>query len=620
MAEENVNNKTKNSVLRDTLRIIKMVNSTLPSYIPLITIQTLIAAALPFVNILYGSKIIDGITAREDKNTLFSYVIMMVTLNLVLGLLRTVLDKKRLVDERYIDGMNIARIGEKSLSLDYEILEKKETLEILKKAADGSNTSGGLAYLCGTVVGLVQHFFSIIYALVLVAGLFKAAQVSGGGRLFEFMDSPSSAVVLLFLLIAGIFMSLLVSIKYSKLQYYVYEKNVEANRKFGYFMSFMHDYTVGKDIRIFNIRKLIDKEMNKSIKWAQKVMDEFLKKGVVLEWLIITINRLAEYLAYLFVGLKAVLGIITIGKLTLYVGALKLLNTSINELFMTYAQIGVRCNYIRNYTTFLDIRNEKYDGTLPVEKRMDNDYELELKDVSFHYPNSEEMILKNVSLKIKVGHKMAIVGRNGAGKTTFIKLLCRLYDPTEGEILLNGIDIKKYDYEEYMKIFSVVFQDFKLFSFSAAENVATSCEYDEDKLWRCLEQAGIKNRIEELPEGISTNIYNNQEEGIEISGGEAQKLAIARALYKDAPVVILDEPTSALDPISELEIYERFNKLVEEKTSIFISHRMSSCRFCNNILVFDDGRIVQAGNHEKLVADKEGVYYSLWSAQAKYYS
>jgi ABC-type multidrug transport system, ATPase and permease components len=214
---------------------------------------------------------------------------------------------------------------------------------------------------------------------------------------------------------------------------------------------------------------------------------------------------------------------------------------------------------------------------------------------------------------------MAIVGKNGAGKTTFIKLLCRLYDPTEGEILLNGINIKKYDYEEYLRVFSVVFQDFKLFSFSVAENVATSCEYDEDKLWKCLEQAGIKDRIEKLPEGINTNIYNNQEEGIEISGGEAQKLAIARALYKDAPVVILDEPTSALDPVSELEIYERFNKLVEEKTSIFISHRMSSCRFCNNILVFDDGQIVQIGNHDELVSDKEGIYHSLWEAQAKYY-
>lgn len=609
----------KNSVIKDTYRIMRMVNNNLPSYIPLITIQTLITSVLPFINIFYGSRIIDGIIKLESKDTLIHYVTIMVSLNLVLGLIRFALEKMRIVNEKYIERINQAKIGEKALSLDYEILEKKETLEILQKAADGNNSQGGLASLCGSAVILIQHVFSIIYALILVIGLFKTVDINGTGWLLNFMNSPLSTAALIILLASGIFVSMLISKKYSGLQYEYYERNVEANRKFGYFFSFLPDYQVGKDIRIFNMKKLIDMEMVKFIKWGQGLMTQFSNKAMKYDFSVITINRFAEYLAYLFVGLKAVLGIITVGQLTLYVGALKLLNTAINELFKEIVTIGLRCSYIKNYTTFLDIKNEKYDGTLPVEKRLDNEYELEFRNVSFHYPNSEEMILKNISLKIKVGHKMAIVGRNGAGKTTFIKLLCRLYDPTEGEILLNGIDIKKYDYEEYMKIFSVVFQDFKLFSFSVAENVATSCEYDEEKLWCCLEKAGIKNRIEKLPEGINTNIFNNQEEGVEISGGEAQKLAIARALYKDAPIVILDEPTSALDPISELEIYERFNELVEEKTSIFISHRMSSCRFCNNILVFDNGHIVQAGNHDELTADKEGIYYSLWSAQAKYY-
>lgn len=609
----------KNSVIKDTYRIMRMVNNNLPSYIPLITIQTLITSVLPFINIFYGSRIIDGIIKLESKDTLIHYVTIMVSLNLVLGLIRFALEKMRIVNEKYIERINQAKIGEKALSLDYEILEKKETLEILQKAADGNNSQGGLASLCGSAVILIQHVFSIIYALILVIGLFKTVDINGTGWLLNFMNSPLSTAALIILLASGIFVTMLISKKYSGLQYEYYERNVEANRKFGYFFSFLPDYQVGKDIRIFNMKKLIDMEMVKFIKWGQGLMTQFSNKAMKYDFSVITINRFAEYLAYLFVGLKAVLGIITVGQLTLYVGALKLLNTAINELFKEIVTIGLRCSYIKNYTTFLDIKNEKYDGTLPVEKRLDNEYELEFRNVSFHYPNSEEMILKNISLKIKVGHKMAIVGRNGAGKTTFIKLLCRLYDPTEGEILLNGIDIKKYDYEEYMKIFSVVFQDFKLFSFSVAENVATSCEYDEEKLWCCLEKAGIKNRIEKLPEGINTNIFNNQEEGVEISGGEAQKLAIARALYKDAPIVILDEPTSALDPISELEIYERFNELVEEKTSIFISHRMSSCRFCNNILVFDNGHIVQAGNHDELTADKEGIYYSLWSAQAKYY-
>lgn len=214
---------------------------------------------------------------------------------------------------------------------------------------------------------------------------------------------------------------------------------------------------------------------------------------------------------------------------------------------------------------------------------------------------------------------MAIAGPNGAGKSTFIKLLCRLYDPTEGEILLNGIDIRLYDYEEYMKIFSVVFQDYQLFSFSLAQNVAASLAYDRERVTQCLNKAGFEKQLSKFPDGIDTNLYQMQEKGIEISGGESQKIALARALYKNASVVILDEPTSALDPVSEFEIYRHFDEMVEGRTSVYISHRMSSCRFCSRILVFDGGRIVQDGNHETLLNETGGLYAKLWEAQAKYY-
>jgi ATP-binding cassette subfamily B protein len=525
-----------------------------------------------------------------------------------------------LVYERYIDDINKGTMLEKSLSLNYEILENKETLERLHKAMDGTKSRGGLGVLCYNAIGLVQSLFSIVYAIVLVVELFKKANVYGDDFLLTFMNSPASTIVLFLLLGSGIYISMLVGKKSSKLQYEAYELNLDSNRKFGFFLSFMYDYSIGKDIRIFDMKNLIDKEMDKHVNINKELWTRFNKKGLKYDFSIITVNRFAEYAAYIFVGIKAALGIITLGKLTLYVGALKLLNTSIDKFFKQYIHLGLMCNYLQNYTDFLETINEKYEGSLPIEKDLKNNYELEFKNVSFHYPNSEEMILKNVSLKIKAGNKLAIVGKNGAGKTTFIKLLCRLYDPTDGEILLNGINIKNYVYEEYLKLFSVVFQDFKLFSFSVAENIATSLEYDENKIWSCLEQAGIKDRIESFPDGIETNIYNNQEKGIEISGGEAQKLAIARALYKDAPIVILDEPTSALDPVAELEVYEKFNELVQNKTSIFISHRMSSCRFCNNILVFDNGAIVQVGDHEELLTNEEGLYYSLWTAQAQYYA
>lgn len=276
--------------------------------------------------------------------------------------------------------------------------------------------------------------------------------------------------------------------------------------------------------------------------------------------------------------------------------------------------------YLQLYIDFLNIESENHKGTIPVEKRDDDEYEIEFKNISFKYPGTDTYALKNVSIKLNIGERLAIVGMNGSGKTTFIKLLCRLYDPNEGEILLNGIDIKKYDYEEYMRLFSVVFQDFKLFSFLLGQNVAASMNYDEKYVKDILEKVGLEKRLNTMPKGIYTPLYKDfDEEGIEVSGGEAQKIALARALHRDAPIIILDEPTAALDPIAEFEIYSKFNEIVGTKTAFYISHRLSSCRFCHEIAVFNDGEIVQKGNHKELVKDEDGKYYELWNSQAKYY-
>ena len=220
-----------------------------------------------------------------------------------------------------------------------------------------------------------------------------------------------------------------------------------------------------------------------------------------------------------------------------------------------------------------------------------------------------------------MGERLAVVGMNGSGKTTFIKLLCRLYDPTEGEIYMNDFNIRKYDYRQYLDIFSVVFQDYNLLAVPLGNNVASAAAWDSVKTERLLYEVGFGERYEELPQKLETPLYKNfDEDGVNISGGEAQKIALARALYKDAPFIILDEPTAALDPVAEAEIYSKFNEIVGDKTAIYISHRLSSCRFCDKIAVFDKGEIVQVGTHEELLADETGKYFELWNAQAQYYA
>ncbi len=306
------------------------------------------------------------------------------------------------------------------------------------------------------------------------------------------------------------------------------------------------------------------------------------------------IKNLILCIIYFYLGILALKGVLSAGDIFLYAGSLAVFTNSFSIWVSILTQLAGNTKYLKAYFDFLDIPNKKYEGVLPVEKRDDDRYELEFCNVSFRYPGTEEYVLRNFSIHFQIGERLAVVGRNGSGKTTFIKLLCRLYDPTEGEILLNGIDIRKYDYQEYLSLFSVVFQDFKLTAFPLGQNVSASMDYDKDNT-------------------------DFDVDGVDISGGEAQKIAIARALYHDAPFEILDEPTAALDPLAEYDVYSKFDDLVGTKTAVYISHRLSSCQFCNDIIVIDKGSVVQHGSHEELAEDRQGLYYKLWNAQAQYY-
>ncbi len=544
----------------------------------------------------------------------------MVIVNLILGLSLALFSRIVNIKTETISLTLKANIGRKGLTMDYEQLEQKESLDILYRAKEGSNSHGRINEFCENLGKFLYHFLTICLSLGFLGSLFEIKVVNEETALIHIMNSPYLVALLFVLYFVAIVVNFLFIKKANNRAYSYFEENVDNNRKFTYILSLITNYQLGKDIRIFQMAAAIKEEIEKVSIPANIGMKKLALHLGKYNGISALVNQVVVFLTYLYIGIKAILGLTGIGNILKYVSSLLRLFTSLSELVNIFITLDIQRQYLIHYYKFLHLENKKYEGTLPIEKRNDNEYEIEFRNVTFSYPGSEEEILKDVSYKISIGKKMAIVGKNGAGKTTFIKLLCRLYDPTKGEILLNGIDIKKYDYEEYQRIFSVVFQDFKLFSFDIAQNVATSTHVDQALVWNKLRQAGIEERVKAMEEGINTNLYQMNDGGIEISGGEAQKIAIARALYKDSPFVILDEPTSALDPISEYEIYTKFNEMVLDKTSIYISHRMSSCRFCDNIIVFDQGRIMQTGDHNKLIQEKKGLYHTLWTAQAKYYT
>ena len=320
---------------------------------------------------------------------------------------------------------------------------------------------------------------------------------------------------------------------------------------------------------------------------------------------------------YVFIGVKGLLGLFDIEALIRYTGAFMQIIAGVTSIAVTFGKNAELVPNLEYYFKIIDTKPEMEYGDREIDL---NNVDIEFRDVYFRYPGAAADTLKGINLHIRAGERLAVVGRNGSGKTTFIKLLCRLYDADRGEILVNGVNIKSLSRDCCMRLFSVVFQDFKLFSLSVADNLTSGETADPVRLRQSLYEADVLERVERMAKKEETTLYKDiDKDGVEVSGGEAQKLALARALYKDAPVVVLDEPTAALDPVAEHKIYQQFNAFVEGKTAIYISHRLSSCRFCDTIAVFKKGELVGAGTHDDLLADADGEYSRLWNAQAKYY-
>ena len=601
-------------------KVLTLTHKLVPGYLILLVIIRLLAATQPFVGIIYSSKILDQLVQKESFEAIFRNAIIMMILSAIMILIRWGLEAANWVKKFELSHKVSQMICDKTFDIDYDVLEKHETLDMIKKAKDGMNSSGSIRNFCDNLASLIEKVITIVYSIIILVPLFiPNPDVSGEGIAF-FLNKWYSLFIMLAVMAFHIIVAYFVNKKSAALQMKFFERNVSYNRYFSYWFNLVFDYSIGKYIRLYKMQKVVLDRVQNTNDTLEKEFSGYLDENLKVTLIPVLTEFVLQLTSYAYVGLKAVCKIISVGSSLMYISTYKKLVDAITGISDTFVQMDVQSKYLSFFYDYMQIENKRYEGTIPTEKRDDNIFEIEFRDVSFKYDKSDTWALRHVNQKITLGTKNAVVGKNGAGKTTFIKLLCRLYEPTEGQILLNGVDIRYYDYKDYAKLFAIVFQDFNLFSFPLGENVASGAKYDKQRVLECIDKAGFTDRLNRLEKGLETNLYQySDENGVEISGGEAQKLAIARALYKDAPFVILDEPTSALDPVAEFEIYQNFDNMVKDKTSIYISHRMSSCRFCDNIIVFDEGKVIEQGSHEKLMASG-GLYSELWKAQAQYYA
>ena len=600
-------------------RLLKMAHSIDSAYIPLCLMDIIAEVAAAFVSLILSAGLIDALMAGNYRSA-GMYAAEVVLLNLVLGTASHILRKLYKKLDTKCAYAFYTMLRKKALELDYETMEKPEVADKIKFLERTSSMYGTLPTIVNGYRRLVQCVITIITSVSMVIALCLKRPVISSGVMGA-AASPAGSIILFAAMMMGIAVASYTAVKeYTRKENEVFNNHTGMELKISYLISQVFtNYKVGKVIRLFDMKKmLISNAENENIKMSKfySRMCDVSRANVCIFTII---NSVLTICAYLLVAVKVLAEAITIGAFTQYVGALSQFGNACTNFIQANTNINRNCTYMKEFLDFMDLKSSHSTGTIPVEKRLDGEYELAFEDVSFHYPGNSEMVLNHVNCKLTMKNKMAVVGRNGAGKTTFIKLLCRLYEPTEGRITLNGVDIRKYDEQEYRDLFGVVFQDFKLFAFPVKENIAAGYEYDDEKLWKVLKQAGAEEVVRNMPLGADTLLYKNKENGVDVSGGEAQKLALARALYKDAPFVILDEPTAALDPLSEAEVYAGFDEMVKDKTSIYISHRMSSCRFCDDIIVFDAGRIVERGDHDSLLS-KGGQYANMWNAQAKYYT
>lgn len=551
----------------------------------------------PFVSIMVTPLIIDELLGGRNVEKLIIYAAAIAVGGTFISLLGSVTD---VILEKFGEKMENFFTEEMSLrvmELDFQLTEDKEALDQIESARQG------MTWYSGGVYGISMQIFQMISNMFKIAGVVSLIII----------HAP-----LLFALIAVLLIiNAVVNSKTAKLEIQAFDRLSKLNRLFSYFGYELTDFRYGKDIRLYDAHDMMVErwkdytlECLENWKWQAD-------KRFPLNTVIGITQVVRSSASYMYLGILVITGRISIGIFSQMLSAGSILHSSLQGFIMNITEFIKRVNYAHEYVLFMNYPPAIEKGMRHTEEIA---HTIEFRNVSFTYPGSDVKVLDDISVTLQQGEHLSIVGLNGAGKTTFVKLLCRLYDPTDGEILLDGVNIREYDYNEYMSLFAPVFQDFKLFAFSMKDNIVLDGSYNDEEINSLLAQVGLGEKAESLENGIDTMLFKAfDENGIEPSGGEQQKIAIARALFKKAPIVILDEPTAALDPLAEYDIYRQFDTLVGGKTAIYISHRLSSCKFCDKIAVFSEGRIMEYGTHDELVYRENGIYAKMFAAQAQYY-
>lgn len=590
-------------VVSNCIYILKRFRKYRPSLIFFIIMGAAAAASMSYIWSFIGKLVIDMIQASAGGGEIMPLVKLVAATTaaeLFIMWLNTVSTVKTGLGFTYVRLMIIKERIAKTLDMDYEALETPEMLDRLQKAkrataGDWQGVQGMMTYM----QVLFTQIISIIIAIII-------------------MTSFDPLIILVIAVLSYIQFLYFEHIR-KKDKKEMWDAMMPHWRKLEYMENVTTDFSYAKDIRLFGMKKFLakkqkdvyDEELRHWIKSRQYwIYNSIFSHGISLvRQLIIT-----GWLVYSVIAKD-----LSIGNFTLYLASAGAFSNAINEVLSALSALRERSAHTDDYRSFMDIPGDSGKDTIPIPKA--DKYVFTFENVSFRYKGQEKYALKNLNITIAAGEKLAVVGLNGAGKSTFIKLLLRLYDVTEGRILMNGTDIRRFDRAEYYRLFSPAFQDVTVFAFPMAENVSMSPpdETDKNKAEKCVREAGLGDKMDKLEKGIDTELLKVlYDDGVDLSGGEKQKLALARALYKGSDVIVLDEPTAALDALAEYRLYKSFNGLVGNRTAVYISHRLSSTRFCDRVAMFKDGEMTETGTHEELM-EKNGDYAEMFRVQAQYY-